>query len=115
MKTMQTLRILPCAAGCLLLSAAAQEAPSGLLHQTLLLASRLVDRCELCGRPDIPLPLRGRFQVRLQEANPVQAVYVWEAIEWTAGGAGLPAYRLQGRGLYRVSGGWHSGRKCCWS
>jgi hypothetical protein len=105
MKTMQTLRILPCAAGCLLLSAAAQEAPSGLLHQTLLPASRLVDRCELCGRPDIPLPLRGRFQVRLQEANPVQAVYVWEAIEWTAGGAELPAYRLQGRGLYRVSGG----------
>lgn len=105
---MNATRILRCVArwtGLLLAGSLPAQSPGpGTLHETLLPASRLVDRCDICGRPEIPVPLRGQFQVRLLEANPIQVVYAWEGIDWTAGGAGLPVYRLRGRGIHRWFG-----------
>ncbi|MCX7866102.1 MAG: hypothetical protein N2438_03110 [Limisphaera sp.] len=105
MKTTRILLVLwSVAEGFLAGSLSGQEPIAGPIHQTLLPASRLVDRCDICGRPEIPLPLRGRFRVRFVEANPIQVVYAWEAIDWTAGGVGLPLYRVRGQGVQRWFG-----------
>jgi hypothetical protein len=78
--------------------------PNSCWQYTLLPGSRLIDNCFVCGRPDIVLPLRGTFLLRLISENPLFATYAWESISWTAGTPGGSLYKVVGKGAYQVGG-----------
>jgi len=84
--------------------AAAATPPAPAWHYTLL-ASRFTDDC-YCGRPSIMLDLRGGFDLRLIEENPIFATYAVEHLEFEAGwpDAGSPYYQITGQGTYQVGG-----------
>lgn len=91
------------ALGCWLpLPVAGAEAET--LHHTLLPESSLLDDCPPCGRPSIAEPLRGGFDLRLRDANPLFAHYAIENVSFTAGSAGGRSYRVTGHGTYTVGG-----------
>ncbi len=69
----------------------------------LIDGSYLVDDCPPCGRPTILEPMRGGFDLRLVEENPLFATYEMENIAFTAGGVGR-TYKVTGRGTYVVGG-----------
>mgnify|MGYP000356756315 CR=1 FL=1 len=73
-------------------------------HYTLLNGSTLIDDCPICGRPTIPLPLQGTFQLRLLQENPLFATYALENITFDAGAPGGTQYKVRGQGLYQVGG-----------
>jgi hypothetical protein len=73
-------------------------------RHTLVLEATLTDDCLICGRPALVLPMRGGFDLRLVEENPLFTTYAVEAIDLSAGFEGGPRYRLTGRGEYQVGG-----------
>jgi hypothetical protein len=91
-----------------LLPAAVQAGPGptkqALWHYTLLEGSELTDDCLACGRPTIQVPLRGSFNVSLQDENPLFATYEVSDIEFVGGSGFGQTYEVKGRGTYRIGG-----------
>ncbi|MFN0129811.1 MAG: hypothetical protein ACKV19_24360 [Verrucomicrobiales bacterium] len=71
---------------------------------TLIHGASLTDDCPICGRPAIVLPLRGGFDLRRKDENPLFTAYAVENVEWESGYEGGPRYRLRGRGEYVIGG-----------
>lgn len=71
---------------------------------TLLEGSQLTDDCPVCGRPTIVVPMRGRFELRLLETNPLFNRYAVENISFTAGGPPGFTYKVTGHGTFRMGG-----------
>ncbi len=71
---------------------------------TLLQDSQLTDDCPICDRIPIVVPLRGKFDLRLLEENPLFARYGVENIDFTATGPLGPNYKVTGQGAYQVGG-----------
>jgi hypothetical protein len=71
---------------------------------TLLPGSQLEDGCDICGRPTIVVPLRGTFQLRWQNANPLFSDYAWENVCFQADTGAGPSYAVKGAGTYRIGG-----------
>jgi len=67
----------------------------------LLNGSYLLDDCLLCGRPSMPLPMRGTFSLRLIDANPISARYSVDDIQFKAGDR---PYRVTGSGTFELGG-----------
>lgn len=67
----------------------------------LLSDSFLVDDCLLCGRPSIQAPLRGSFNLRLIDQNPLAVQYAVEDIQFKAGDR---PYRVAGGGTLEIGG-----------
>jgi len=67
----------------------------------LLEDSQLTDDCPVCGRPTILAPMRGRFELRLLDENPLFARYAIEKIQFTARGGD---YRVTGQGTFQIGG-----------
>lgn len=63
--------------------------------------SYLLDECLICARPSIQEPMRGTFNVRLLEENPLRSRFALEDIRFTAGGR---PYRVTGDGTLEVGG-----------
>ena len=68
----------------------------------LLNDSTLTDDCLICGRPTIAEPMRGTFQLRLLESNPLSARYALENISFTA--TSPRNYHITGSGAFVVGG-----------
>jgi len=83
---------------------AATEAPPKLGHYTLLPASSLIDDCPPCARPTILEPMRGTFDLRLVEKDPLFSRYELTNIMFTAGSIAGRTYKVVGRGSYTVGG-----------
>jgi hypothetical protein len=77
--------------------------PSQPRSYRLLEGSYLLDDCPACGRPTILEPMRGTFNLRLVEENPLFARYELENVAFTAGGVGR-TYHVTGRGTYALGG-----------
>lgn len=71
---------------------------------TLLQDSQLTEDCPVCDRIPIVVPLRGKFDLRLLEENPLFARYAVENIDFTASGPLGPTYKVTGQGAYQVGG-----------
>ncbi len=68
----------------------------------LLHDSYLVDDCPVCGRPSIREPLRGAFELRLIEINPLFSRYAVENLNFTAGSN--RTYTIKGSGNFQIGG-----------
>ncbi|MES2469707.1 MAG: hypothetical protein V4675_20565 [Verrucomicrobiota bacterium] len=68
----------------------------------LLNDSYLVDDCPVCGRPSIREPLRGAFELRLTEINPLFSRYAIVNLNLTAGS--VRSYTLKGNGTFQIGG-----------
>jgi hypothetical protein len=73
-------------------------------HYTLLPSSQLTDECLDCGRPQIVLPMRGTFWLRLLQENPLFSTYAVENLAFTAGWSNGPLYKVAGKGTYTLGG-----------
>jgi len=67
----------------------------------LLNDSDLLDDCLLCDRVSVPVPMRGRFNLRLLEANALFSRYGVEDIQFSAGER---PYRVAGSGTFEIGG-----------
>ncbi|MCW5553578.1 MAG: hypothetical protein KIS67_15640 [Verrucomicrobiae bacterium] len=85
---------------------AAQPLPAtnGNWTYTLLQDSQLTDDCPICDRIPIVVPLRGKFELRLLEENPVFARYAVENLDFVASEPLRPTYKVTGQGTYQVGG-----------
>jgi hypothetical protein len=70
----------------------------------LLNGSHLLDDCPPCARPTVLEPMRGRFELRLVEENPLFSRYDLTNIAFTAGSLAGPTYKVAGRGSYTLGG-----------
>ena len=68
----------------------------------LLNDSYLLDDCPVCGRPAIKEPLRGSFELRLTECNPLFSRYAVANLSFTAGSA--RTYTVKGGGTFQIGG-----------
>jgi hypothetical protein len=73
-------------------------------HDTLLPDSQLTDQCPPCGRPDLLVPMWGRFDLRLIESNPLFTRYALERIWFMAGDWDTHYYELSGKGTFTIGG-----------
>lgn len=80
------------------------DAATGAWRYQLLPDSHLIDDCPPCGRPTILEPMRGSFDLRLVEENPLFSHYALENISFTAGYVAGRTYKVTGRGAYKVGG-----------
>ena len=86
-------------------SVEAQQAQSGPVWSYALVdGSQLVDDCPICDRVPIIRPLRGTFQLRLVQQDPLFSTYALENLSFTAGDTNGPNYKVVGNGTYRVGG-----------
>ena len=97
-----------------LLPAGIGATPGPVWSYSLLEGSHLVDDCPPCGRPTIAQPMRGTFELRLVEENPISTRYEVERVAFTAGAIagsrGGGGGRAVGLGADRGFGGyWRSG------
>jgi hypothetical protein len=67
----------------------------------LLHDSYLLDDCPICDRLSIPVPMRGTFNLRLIDENPVSSRYALEDIQFIAGDR---PYRVTGSGTFEIAG-----------
>ena len=67
----------------------------------LLHDSYLLDDCPVCDRISIPVPMRGTFNLRLIEENPIGARYALDDIKFTAGDR---PYSVKGSGTLEIRG-----------
>ena len=67
----------------------------------LLHDSYLLDDCPVCDRISIPVPMRGTFNLRLIDENPISARYALEDIKFTAGDR---PYSVRGSGTFEIRG-----------
>jgi len=70
----------------------------------LLPDSYLIDDCPPCARPTIMEPLRGTFDLRLVDENPLFSRYAMDNIAFSAGSIAGRTYQIAGTGSYRVGG-----------
>ena len=77
------------------------QTPTSNLPWTYLLLndSYLLDDCPTCDRVAIQVPMRGTFNLRLIEENPISSSYAVEDIQFTA-----RDYRVTGSGTFEISG-----------
>ena len=68
----------------------------------LLNDSYLADDCPVCGRPSIQEPLRGAFELRLTELNPLFSRYAVVNLSFTAGSTRI--YTIKGSGTFQIGG-----------
>ena len=68
----------------------------------LLNDSYLLDDCPVCARPAIQEPMRGTFDLRLVETNPLLSRYAVENIDFKAGST--RTYAVKGSGTFQVGG-----------
>jgi len=68
----------------------------------LLDDSYLIDDCPVCGRPVIQEPMRGTFDLRLVEQNPIVSRYAVENLQFKAGSA--REYIIKGSGTFELGG-----------
>src|SRR5213075_647941 len=68
----------------------------------LLDGSTLTDDCPRCEPPTIEQPMRGTFQLRLLDSNPLSTRYALENISFTAGSTRI--YRVSGTGTLQIGG-----------
>jgi len=92
----------------LILGALAAAAPilgsdPGTIHYTLLPESQFIDGCPVCGRPEIPLPLRGSLRLRSIAIDPLYTTYEVESVSFTAL-SGAEPYSIEGSGSLRLGG-----------
>ena len=85
-------------------AAALEPASVRLCSYSLLPGSYLIDDCPPCARPTIMEPLRGTFDLRLVEDNPLFSRYAMENISLSAGSIAGRTYKVAGRGTYTVVG-----------
>jgi hypothetical protein len=69
---------------------------------SLLPGSYLIDDCPPCARPTILEPMRGTFDLRLIEENPLFSRYALDHVSFTAGFIAGRTYRVVGKGTYRA-------------
>jgi len=67
----------------------------------LLHDSYLLDDCQVCDRISVPVPMRGRFNLRVLEQNTLFTRYALEDIQFTAGDR---PYRVTGSGTLEIGG-----------
>jgi hypothetical protein len=79
-------------------TASSQEAKR--VRYTLLGDSYFLDQCLICARPDIILPLRGTFDLVLQQDTAPYTRYTIESIDFTAGPGSSLEKRISGNGNY---------------
>lgn len=72
-------------------------------HYQLIADARLLDDCSICDRLPLEIPLRGSFEARLVERNPLFDRYELSQIRFTDG-AEPPGYELTGRGSFTWGG-----------
>lgn len=85
--------------------AGAQMPPAGSAWRyTLVEGSTFADDCPICGRPTIAFPLRGTFDLLLDNAGPLFTTYRLTNIQFYAGSKSDPLYTVIGNGTYRVGG-----------
>ncbi|HTL15644.1 MAG TPA: hypothetical protein VL793_00325, partial [Patescibacteria group bacterium] len=85
--------------------ARAQTLPNGgKAIYTLINGSTLTDECIICGRPTIPVPIRGTFELRLLSQGPFFLNYAVENISFAGGQFGGSAYTVSGHGTFRIGG-----------
>ena len=70
----------------------------------LLEGSYLVDDCPVCGRPTILQPMRGTFELVLQEENPLFTRYLVRNVSFQAGSSNGWLYKVKGDGSYQIGG-----------
>src|SRR5436189_108897 len=70
----------------------------------LLDASTIIDDCPICGRPTIPYPLRGTFDLVLSGAGLLFTDYRITNISFSAGPKEQPVFTVTGAGIYRRGG-----------
>jgi len=70
----------------------------------LLEGSYLVDDCPVCGRPTILQPMRGTFELVLQEENPLFSRYSVRNVSFQAGNSAGWLYTVKGGGTYQIGG-----------
>jgi len=87
-----------------LLPAGIGATPGPVWSYSLLEGSHLVDDCPPCGRPTIAQPMRGTFELRLVEENPISTRYEVERVAFTAGAIAGRTYTVTGRGTYIIGG-----------
>lgn len=71
---------------------------------TLLEGSTLVDDCLICARPTLIHPLRGGFELVLQEENPLFSSYRLTNISFHVSSGTNLLYEVSGTGTYRIGG-----------
>lgn len=79
------------------------QAGTAVRHR-LLEGSLFIDDCPPCGRPTIPLRLRGTFDLERIEENPLFARYALQNIDWTTADYGGGIVRITGTGLLKIGG-----------
>lgn len=62
----------------------------------------LIDDCPVCGRPSIQEPMRGSFELRLTEINPLFSRYAVVNLNFTAGST--RSYTIKGSGTFQIGG-----------
>ena len=70
------------------------------LTYTLLEGSYFVDDCLICGRPTFQLPMRGTFDLVLQQHTPPYTQYAIRNLDFTAGVGTSLQKRITGDGTY---------------
>lgn len=77
---------------------------AGRVRHRLIEGSEFIDDCPPCGRPTIPLRLRGTFDLELLEEDPLQARYALHDIDWVATDWVGSPLRLRGKGELIIGG-----------
>ena len=72
-------------------------------HYTLLPGSYLIDDCDICGPPTIPIPMQGVFRMRLIGCDPLFCDYACE-VSFSAQSLAGTYYAVEGNGRYRIGG-----------
>lgn len=85
-------------------AAALEPASVRLCSYSLLPDSYLIDDCPPCARPTVLESLRGTFDLRLVEENPLFSRYAMENISLSAGSIAGRTYKVVGHGTYTVGG-----------
>jgi hypothetical protein len=67
---------------------------------TLLEGSYFVDDCPICDRLTVQLPMRGTFELVLQQNTPPYTQDAVRSLDFTAGGGTFPEYHVTGEGTY---------------
>jgi hypothetical protein len=83
----------------LALSAAPAQVATRVAY-TLLEGSYFVDDCLVCDRPTIQLPMRGTFDLVLQQDTAPYTQYAVRSLDFTAGGGTFLEYHITGAGTY---------------
>jgi len=71
---------------------------------TLVGGSQLTDDCPICDHVTVPVPMRGTFQLRFLGQGPLFDNYAVENVSFAAGETTGRAYKVVGKGTYRVGG-----------